>query len=58
MKHLIIDESGQGLTEYILIVLLVALAAFAIMALFGDTISKAFGDAKEALNQARTAATH
>ena len=58
MKHLIVDESGQGLTEYILIVLLVALAAFAIMSLFGDTIKDAFQDAVDALEEARDGATH
>ncbi|MGM0440868.1 MAG: Flp family type IVb pilin [Elusimicrobiota bacterium] len=53
MKHLLRDESGQGMTEYILIVLLIAIAAFVIMQAFGNTISEAFNDAKQTVGNAR-----
>ena len=34
---------GQGMTEYIIIVALIAIAAIAVIMLFGDNIRKLFG---------------
>ncbi|HZH04300.1 MAG TPA: Flp family type IVb pilin [Myxococcaceae bacterium] len=40
---------GQGLTEYILIVALMAIAAIGVVTLLGDNVRKLFGQAAEAL---------
>ncbi|MBU4459203.1 MAG: hypothetical protein KJ579_01440, partial [Verrucomicrobia bacterium] len=40
-------KSGQALTEYIIIVVIVALAAISIVAIFSDTIRAKFGGAVE-----------
>ena len=40
---------GQGMTEYILIVALIAIAAIGIITLFGDNIRKIFGASSDAL---------
>lgn len=42
-------ESGQGMTEYIIIVALIAVAAIAVIVLFGDNIRKQFGKAARAV---------
>jgi Flp pilus assembly pilin Flp len=42
-------KSGQALTEYIIIVVIVALAAISIVAIFSDTIRAKFGGAVEEL---------
>ena len=42
-------QSGQGMTEYIIIVSLVAIAAIACVTLFGDHIRKIFGSSVDAL---------
>ena len=39
------NRSGQGMTEYIIIVLVIALAALAIFGIFGDTIRQKLGGA-------------
>ena len=44
------DESGQGMTEYIIIVALIAIAAIGVVSLFGDNIRKLFGASVKALN--------
>ena len=44
------DESGQGMTEYIIIVALIAIAAIGVVSLFGDNIRKLFGASAKALN--------
>ena len=38
-------QSGQGMTEYIIIVAIIALAAIAIFGVFGDTIRAKLGGA-------------
>lgn len=43
ISKLIKDESGQGMTEYILIVALVAIAAIVIIRTFGTSIMGLFG---------------
>jgi len=40
---------GQGMTEYIIIVALIAIAAIGIVSLFGDNIRKLFGASAQAL---------
>ena len=42
-------KHGQALTEYIIIVVIVALAALAIVGIFSDTIREKFGGAVEEL---------
>jgi pilus assembly protein Flp/PilA len=48
-------ESGQGMTEYIIIVALIAVAAIAVVVLFGDNIRKQFGKAANAVGGQKTA---
>ena len=43
------NESGQGMTEYIIIVALIAIAAIGVVTLFGDNIRKLFGAATDSL---------
>ncbi len=40
---------GQGMTEYIIIVALIAIAAIGVITLFGDNIRKLFGSSANAL---------
>ena len=40
---------GQGMTEYIIIVALIAIAAIGVITLFGNNIRKLFGASAEAL---------
>lgn len=40
---------GQGMTEYIIIVALIAIAAIGVVSLFGDNIRKLFGASAQAL---------
>jgi len=42
-------QTGQGMTEYIIIVALIAIAAIAVIVLFGDNIRKQFGKAARAV---------
>ncbi len=52
---------GQGMTEYIIIVALIAIAAVGVVTLFGNNIRKLFGasanvlSGKDAKNSAKTA---
>ncbi len=48
-------RSGQGLIEYVLLVLLIALAAFVAMQLLGGNISNMFGRSSERLQEANAA---
>jgi pilus assembly protein Flp/PilA len=41
---------GQGMTEYIIIVALIAIAAIGVITLFGDNIRKLFGISAQALS--------
>lgn len=43
------EKKGQGLTEYIIIVALIAIAAIGVVTLFGDDIRRLFGGAANAL---------
>jgi Flp pilus assembly pilin Flp len=49
LRKLLRDEKGQGLTEYIVIVALVAFAAIGVVTLYGDNVRKIFGTAVDAL---------
>ena len=49
------DESGQGLTEYALIIALVAVALIATLVLFRNAIGGVFTDATGKLNNAPNA---
>jgi Flp pilus assembly pilin Flp len=40
---------GQGMTEYIIIVALIAIAAIGVITLFGDNIKALFGQSADAL---------
>ena len=43
-------EEGQGLVEYALILVLVAIAVIILLTLLGDTINNVFSDIASALN--------
>ena len=43
------NQSGQGMTEYIIIVALIAIAAIGVVTLFGDNIRRMFGASVDAL---------
>ena len=42
MKSLVASESGQGMTEYIIIVALIAIAAIGIITVFGQNLRALF----------------
>jgi pilus assembly protein Flp/PilA len=46
------DESGQGLTEYVLIIALIAVALIACLIVFRNQIGGVFNRASKALNNA------
>ncbi|HZT71785.1 MAG TPA: Flp family type IVb pilin [Terriglobia bacterium] len=50
LKRLWREEEGQDLTEYALLLVLIALAAVAVMGTLGSTISNAFNTASSTLN--------
>ena len=54
MKHILNEElrkeSGQGMTEYIIIVALIAIAAIGVVTLFGDNIRDMFGASASSLS--------
>ncbi len=60
LRKSIRDESGQGMTEYIIIVALIAIAAIGVISLFGDNIRALFGASADALagNEDRTVNTN
>ena len=43
------NRSGQGMTEYIIIVALVAIASIAVVTLFGDQVRSLFAASKDQL---------
>ena len=49
IKRLRRDERGQGMTEYIIIVALIAIAAIGVVTVFGDNIRDLFAGATNAL---------
>ena len=52
VTRLLSDESGQGLTEYALIIALVAVALVAILVLFRNAIGGVFDTGAQVLNNA------
>ena len=52
ITRLLSDESGQGLTEYALIIALVAVALVAILILFRNAIGGVFNKGAQTLNNA------
>lgn len=48
-KNLLKKSRGQGMTEYIIIVALIAIAAIGVITLFGDNIRALFGMSADAL---------
>ena len=44
-----LNKRGQGMTEYIIIVALIAIAAIGVITLFGDNIRRLFGSSADAL---------
>ena len=49
LKKLLKDESGIAMTEYIIILALVAIAAITVISVFGTRIRAMFSDATSAL---------
>ncbi len=47
LKELLLDEEGQGMTEYIIILLLIAVAMIAGWKLFGKKLARLLGFAVE-----------
>lgn len=50
IQKLVRKQDGQGMTEYIIIVALIAIAAIGVVTVFGDNIRKLFGTSANALN--------
>jgi len=53
-KELFLEEEGQGMTEYGLILGLIALVAIGILGTMGDSIKQVFTDANDELQTALT----
>lgn len=49
IKKSLKKKRGQGMTEYIIIVALIAIAAIGVITLFGDNIRRLFGKSADAL---------
>ncbi|MBU1536524.1 hypothetical protein KKF84_14460 [Myxococcota bacterium] len=49
VQNLRTNKKGQGMTEYIIIVALIAIAAIGVITIFGDDIRKLFGASANAL---------
>ena len=49
MNSLIRSEEGQGMTEYIIIVALIAIAAIAVITVFGNNLRNLFSTSANAL---------
>src|SRR6266550_3005205 len=54
LRKLIRRDGGQGMTEYIIIVALIAIAAIGVVTVFGDNIRQLFGASVDALNASDT----
>ncbi len=50
LKQLLINEDGQGLVEYALIIALISLAAIAIMSTLGKSVSNSLNSAAASLS--------
>ena len=57
MRNLMRNQRGQGMTEYIIIVALIAIAAIGVVTIFGDNIRKMFGASVDALAGSATTDT-
>jgi len=49
LNRLAVQKKGQGMTEYIIIVALIAIAAIGVVTLFGDNIRALFAASADAL---------
>jgi Flp pilus assembly pilin Flp len=49
LRKLLRRQSGQGMTEYVIIVALIAIAAIGVVTVFGDNIRALFGAATDSL---------
>jgi pilus assembly protein Flp/PilA len=49
LNRLAVQKKGQGMTEYIIIVALIAIAAIGVVTLFGDNIRALFSASSDAL---------
>ena len=58
MRKLIKSQSGQGMTEYIIIVSLIAISCIAGIVLFGDHLRRIFGTSTDALANKGAASTN
>ena len=50
LKKLFLDEEGATMTEYILLVVLVAVAAIGVVKIFGEKITSLFTDATDKID--------
>ena len=57
MRKMMKKQDGQGMTEYIIIVALIAIAAIGVVTIFGDNIRKIFGASVDALANTATSST-
>ena len=51
MQKFLIDENGQGMVEYALILGLIAIVAVVILVLLGPKIAKIFSKANDSINE-------
>ncbi len=51
------DESGQGMTEYILIVVFVAIAVLIVLGIFKDQVKRLFRESNQELTNVNVAPT-
>ena len=52
LKNCLKDETGQGMTEYVLIIALIALGTIAAFTLFRDALQRKVEDAADSLENA------
>ncbi len=57
MRQTMRQQQGQGMTEYIIIVALIAISCIAVVMVFGDNIRKIFGSSVNALANQSTSST-
>ena len=57
MRKMMKRQAGQGMTEYIIIVALIAISAIGVVSIFGDNIRKIFGASVNALANSATSNT-
>jgi Flp pilus assembly pilin Flp len=57
MKNLVRSEEGQGMTEYIIIVALIAIAAIGVITVFGQNLRALFASSASMLGGASSAET-